>query len=145
MDAAVQSKADEVFVSSDAKASGSVKDYLNKLASQKGIILTHTRRGALLLTEVKANRLPVADLSDAFEKTINVNGQRLHSTVSVIKEANITGGNAGEEELDNPIIHSFRPSVTVQTSGTDNDTKNAAQIKMAAELASIKLTVKLDS
>jgi len=84
-------------------------------------------------------------LSGALEKTLQVDGQKMHSTVAVIKEADITGGNAGEAELDNPLIKSFRPAVAVQSDGTDNDTELATKAKLAAELRAIKLTIKLDS
>ena len=145
VDSAVTARANEVLDTSDASTTGSVKDYIVQLASQKAIIVTHTKYGALFLTEAKANRKPIADLSDAYEKSISINGQKLHSVVAVLKDADITGGNAGEAELDNPLVTSFRPSVGTQKSGSDNDTELAAKAKRGAELKGIKLTVKLDS
>lgn len=145
VDLAVKDRANEVYESSDGKVDGTVKDYLTELATQKSIILSHTSGGALLLTEVKANTRPIADLSDALEKTMSVSGQKLHSSITALKEASLDGGNAGEKELDNPIIDSFRPRVITQTSGNDNDTELAAIKARASELSAIKLVIKLDS
>jgi len=145
VDSAVTARANEVLDTSDASTTGSIKNYLVSLASQKAIIVTHTKYGALFLTEAKANRKAIADLSDAYEKTIAIDGQKLHSVVAVVKDADIKGGNAGEAELDNPLVTSFRPSVGTQKSGDDNDTELAAKAKRGAELKGIKLTVKLNS
>lgn len=145
IDPAVQAKANEAIEKSDAKVGGTVKSYINQLASERDILVTHTSGGALLFTEAKANNQPIADLSDAVGKTLTANGQGLHSSIAVLKEADLNGGNAGEVELDNPIIHSFRPRVVTQTSGDDNDTELAGKNARAAELAGIKLNITLDS
>ena len=145
IDSAVKDAANAVLETTEAKATGSVASYLTTLAAQKSIIVSHTSRGALLLTEAKPNRRPVGDLSNAIEKTLSANGQQLHSYIAVLKDATITGGNAGEEELDNPLIDSFRPKVAEQKSGTDVDTELVAKQIRAAELKAITLTIKLDS
>lgn len=145
VDSIVADDVDSVLESSDASTTGTVKSYLTSLATQKNVILSHTKNGALLFTRAKANQAPIADLSDAVDKKLSVSGQGIHSSIAVFKDANIVGGNAGENELDNPLVTSFRPSVSVQSSGDDNDTELTAKLRRAAELKSIKLTIKLDS
>jgi prophage tail gpP-like protein len=145
IDSAVASRADETFDSSDAKESQTVAVYITELASQKKIIVSHTSAGALLFTEAKANAAPLADLSSVTKKTLSVNGQNLHSSITALRDADISGGNAGESEETSSLVKSFRPRTVKQTSGTDTDTEDVAKMKLAAELKSIKLTIEIDS
>ncbi len=145
VDDIVKKEAETVYETVDADPSGSVRDFIVKLAAQRSIIVSSTRGGSLLFTKTKAGNKPIADLSDATEKTLTVNGQPLHSSITVISEADINGGNAGESEIKNGMIRSFRPRVSIQTSGKDTDTELAAKSARASELNAIGLNIRLDS
>ena len=145
IDSAVEAKMNAVFGTTETKPTESIASYLTKLASQKSIILSHTSEGALLFTEAAANRKPIADFSNSLKRVISINGQGLHSGVTALSEADIDAGNAGQAELNNPLVQSFRPNVVVQSSGDDNDTELVAKKSRAAELAAIRLTIEHNS
>ena len=144
VDQAVQERYDADFKTIEAKADQSAKAYLAEIAAQRGIILSHTSGGALLFTEAKADRRPTLDFADGngyTSATLSVNGQAMHSTVTVLRDADINGGNAGEAEVSNPLIGIKRPRVALQTSGDDNSTELAAEMLRADELKAVTLTI----
>ncbi len=149
IDSSVQSRMSKSFKTSTASSSSSIKDYLSELAVQKNIILSHDTQGRLLFTESKTKQKPILDF-DLTKPTpagmtfeFNYNGQGMHSHITVMKQASIDGGNAGEETIRNPYVVGsyFRPRVTSQTSGDDIDTTLAAKRVLANELRNITLTI----
>jgi prophage tail gpP-like protein len=69
----------------------------------------------------------------------------MHSDITVIKQADSDGGNAGEATIKNPYVpFVFRPKVVTQNSGDDNDTEQAAKNILAAELKNLTLTIVTD-
>lgn len=151
VDDSVASLMDKVFPTTKAEPTETVKDYLCKLANQLNMIVSHTGQGHLLFTRAKTNTDPIINF-DGTVPTLNfglsVNGQMLHSPITVIKQADKDGGNVGQVTVTNPYIPAsttaFRPKVVIQDSGDDNDTMKAAKNVLAAELKAIVLKVSLD-
>lgn len=152
IDPAVQSKMSQAFDTSSASESSTIKDYLTELASQKDIIMSHNEKGNLLFTEAKTDLKPILDFDltkgvipgTSFETTFD--GQAMHSHITLQKQADVDGGNAGDYTIRNPYVIGsvYRPKVMSQSSGDDNDTKLAAERALANELRNLKLTIKTD-
>lgn len=149
IDSSVQSAMSKSFKRSTASSRSTVKDYLTELASQKDIILSHDVEGRLLFTKSKTKQKPILDF-DLTKPTpagmtfdFNYNGQGMHSHITVMKQASIDGGNAGEQTIRNPYVIGsyYRPRVTSQTSGDDNDTTLAVNRVLSNELRNITLTI----
>lgn len=148
VDPAVSSKMDEVYDTSTASVTQTVKGYLNEMASQKNIIVSHTSAGALFFTKAATGKKPILDLQQGIPGTtmsLSFNGQGMHSHITVVKEPDEDGGNAGESTITNPFVpYVFRPRVITQNSGDDIDTEQCAKNALAAELKNIKLTITTD-
>ena len=156
VDSAVASLMDQVFTTSTADTSQSIKSYLCELASQKNINVTHNPQGHLLFTKAKTGGVPILDIdmsgeSGSVQSTIctsmkrSLNGQAMHSSITVIKQADSSGGNAGQSSINNPYATVFRPMVKVQSSGTDNSTAAAARNALSDELKNLKFTLELNT
>lgn len=146
VDGSVSGLMNQKFDTTTASETQTIKSYLNELASQKNIILTHTADGNLLFTKAKTRRTPIFHFENnqpATEMTLQFNGQGMHSDIWVTKEADIDGGNAGQEKISNPFVpYVYRPLVKTQSSGDDVDTKEAVKNVLQSELKGIKLTIK---
>lgn len=147
IDPAVKSRMDKTFKSSTADEKQSIKSYLCEKAAQKNILITHDELGRLVFTEAKTDRLALIDLDGrmpGLDMTLNADGQMMHSLITIIKQADEDGGNAGQSSITNPYSPIFRPLVKVQTSGSDIDTGDTAKASLSEELRGIVLTIKLD-
>lgn len=143
----VSSLADEVFEKSVASPSQTIKSYLDELASQKNIVISHTDAGSLLFTKARSNARPIAQFLGGIPEikmTLSTNGRTTHNEITVYKQADIDNDNAGEETVNNPFVGIFRPTTKEQTSGDDIDTSQAGKNALSAELRSIVLTIELD-
>lgn len=144
---AVKAKMDEVLTVTTAKESQSIKSYLTELAAQKNIILSHTAGGSLLFTLANASQKPVIHFDSGIPNTeisLSINGQAMHSDIKVVAQADTETANTAENIIKNPFVTVYRPKVVVQSSGTDNDTEQAAKNVLADELKNIKLTISTD-
>jgi prophage tail gpP-like protein len=146
----VEAKMNIVYAETTAEPTVTIKDYLTTLAAQRNIIISHDEYGNLLFTTLNTKELPIFHVEEGligYEMGLTFNGQGLHSHITVMKQADSDSDNAGEYTIKNPFVpvaHTYRPKVLVQSSGTDNDTKEAAQNALAAELKAIVLTIKID-
>jgi prophage tail gpP-like protein len=146
VDPAVLDKVNSVFEKTTASETETVKSYLTKMAAQKNIILSHTPQGNLLYTEAKTKSQPIFHFTEATAGVISMeltfNGQPMHSTITMMKQASTEGGNAGQATTRNPYVPFVkRPKVATQSSGTDNETADAGRNALAAELKNIKLVI----
>jgi len=150
IDSVVSKEMEEIYDTSTANESQSIKAYLSELASQKNIILSHTPEGKLLFTQANTKKTPIIDFNipgggsiPGTSFSLNFNGQPMHSQITVLKQAG--SGNAGQSTVTNPFVpFTFRPSILVQNSGDDNDTRKAAKNALAKELQNIKLKITTD-
>lgn len=145
VDAVVAAKMNSKFDTSTASETQTIKGYLTELAAQKKIIISHTPNGDVLFTEAKTKIEPFYHFENGMPDTtmsLNIDGQSMHSHITVQKQASSDGGNAGEITIRNPYVpYVFRPKVSSQSSGNDIDTSEAARMALAAELKAIKLTI----
>lgn len=149
VDSSVASLMNQAFETTTAKESQSIKDYLTSLCAQKNIVMTNTPEGNLLFTRAKTKQKPVVYFQNGqpgFTKmSLAFNGQAMHSEITVIKDADEDGGNAGQSTIYNPYVpYVYRPKVVVQNSGTDVDTDKAARNILADELSNMVLTIETD-
>lgn len=148
IDASVSSRMEEVYKTTTAKESQSIATYLTELSSNKKIIVSHTSKGELLFTEANTKSNPILNFDGGIpfdEMSLDFNGQEMHSDITVVKQADIDGGNAGQFTIKNPYVpYVFRPRVIVQSSGTDIDTELVAKTALAEELKNLRLTIKMD-
>lgn len=123
-----------------------IKSFLNELASQKGIILTHNELGSLVFTRLEVDKLtPAAQFVDGSEGIKNmslaINGQALHSKIVVIRQASTKNPDAGQSEIDNPYCNIYRPKTIILNTADVFDTGKAARKALSDELVNIKLTI----
>jgi len=148
VDPAVASKMNEIYDVSTANEKQSIKQYLSELASQKNIIVSHDENGNLLFTQANTDSDPILNFDGGIPFTsmqLQFNGQQMHSDITVIKQANSRGGNAGQSTVKNPYVpFVFRPRTVVQNSGDDNDTEFTAKMILAQELKNLKLIIVTD-
>jgi prophage tail gpP-like protein len=134
------------FKKTNAEPTQQVKEYLNQLASQRGIILTHNAKGELLFTKLDVSPLlPVANFIEGDTGILSMNlqipGQSLHSEITVIKQASYDNPDAGQKTLENVYCKSFRPMVKILNSGDIFDIEKAARTELSNELSQIKLVI----
>lgn len=148
VDSSISSRMDEVFDKTTANEAQNIKSYLTELASQKNIIISHTSKGELHFTQAKAQQKPILYFDGGIPFTrmsLSFNGQAMHSDITVMKQADKDGGNAGEHTVKNPYVpFVYRPRVIRQSSGNDIDTLQASKNARAAELKNLKLTIVTD-
>src|SRR5258706_1986619 len=144
----VKEKLDKKIDTSTAKESQNIKSYLTELAMQRNVDFSHNEEGDLLITEARTNATPIFEASEGMigvKMKLKYNGQPIHSQITVIKQADTEGGNAGEFTIKNPYCPIvFRPKVIVQSSGDDNTIEETAKNALAAELKNINLVITID-
>lgn len=145
----VAAKVNSVFDKTTANETSSIKQYLTSIASQKNIVLSHTNKGELLFTQARTKKKPSYFFNNdtpATSMELTFNGQPMHSSITLQKQASAEGGNAGEVTIKNPYVPFVRrPKVKTQSSGTDNDTGDAARKSLSEELKNIVLTITTSS
>lgn len=148
IDGTASADANVVYDIQKGSEAENVKSFISRIASQKNIVLSHDKKGNLVFTKGRTNTNPVAKFSlengTATKITLSCNGQKMHNKITVQKEADIEENNAGEETISNPFVSVFRPTTKTQTSGTDNDTAEAAKNALGTELKGLKLTIETD-
>lgn len=147
VDDAVAEDAKKLYAKSVAKDSQSIASYIAQLASQRNIIVSHTAKGELLFTRPKKDSSSIATYREgipSLEFGLSINGQGLHSVVTVQRQSSIGSDSQGDETVSNPLITQFRPLVKEQTKGDASDTPKAAINAIASELKSIVLSIKSD-
>jgi len=149
-------EANEVLEKSTASATDTVKSYLSKICAQKNLILTHNATGKLLIVKQRVLNNSIPFLKD-IDIDLTVNGQAMHSEITVLKQASATDSNSSQETIKNPFITDFqteitpsnkfvpnyRPLVKEQSSGANGDTALAAKNALANDLKALKFSLKL--
>lgn len=149
VDSSAAAKMDKVFQKTTAEATQTIKDYLNDLTSIRDIVMSHDAMGNLLFTTAKTKQSPILIIGPegipGVTMSLSFSGQPLHSEITVIKQADSKGGNAGQATIINPYVPIvYRPKVIIQNSGDDNDTSSAARMALSEELRNIVLTINID-
>lgn len=151
IDPSVASKMNAKVKSSTFEATETIKEVLTKLCVQRKIVMTHNVYGDLVFTQAQTNKKPLFDVSTGVpgvEMELMFDGQKLHSDITVMKEANSSGGNAGQYTIENPLVpvaYTYRPRVVIQSSGDDSTLEEFAKQTLAIEIKeAIVLTIKID-
>jgi len=143
----ISSKVNKPIDVSTAKNSESIQSYLYELAYNRNLVLSHDERGRLLITLADANSPVIAQFTrgvPVVESRLDFDGQAMHSDITVVRQADSDGGNAGSASRKNPYVSIFRPSVKLQTSGDDIDISDSVSRELARELSAIRLSLQLD-
>jgi len=148
VDSIVSGESSQGFETSTSSATQSVKQYLSSMASQKDIIISHNAEGDLVFTKANSKTQPILDITSGIPNVtmgLSFAGQQMHSQITVMKEVDADGGNAGESTIKNPfVLSTFRSAVKTQSSGDDNSTGKAARNALSAEMKNIKLIISTD-
>lgn len=149
IDGGVSALMDQPFDKTTAEVTETIKDYLTKLAAQKGIIISHNAKGNIVFTRANTGAMPILNYGDGGtplpKMKLSFKGGGMHSHIYVLKQADKDGGNAGQSDIRNPYVpYVFRPKVIVQSSGTDIDTDKAARTALGAELKNLKVVIETD-
>lgn len=119
--------------------------FLGELANQRQVILSHDRYGNIVLTESKTKSEPVYHFEDnapGIEFNLEFNGQRMHDTVSMIRQVSKKNTQGGQAEVSNPFVKAYRPTVKRQSAGDNQeDTRTAARNALSEELKAITLDI----
>lgn len=140
---------EEPYAETTAKESQNVKTYLNDLASQKNIILTHDTKGRLVFTKAIPNRLPIFHFEKGLPGVsmgLNFDGQGMHSEITVIKQDEVEeGASSVTSTVFNPYVPIvYRPKVVIQSSTNTNDNEQTAKNILAQELRGLTLNITID-
>lgn len=135
-----------VYKKTTAQPSESIKNFIAKLAAQRNIIMSHDEKGNLLFFKPDFSALPKLFLNE--ENTVSmglkVNGQAMHSTISVIRQPDKDNSSiAPVDTINNSLIGKNRTIVKVLSSGEETATKKAADNVLAEELKNISILVQL--
>jgi prophage tail gpP-like protein len=126
-------------------------NYLQELASQKGLTLSHDVMGDLVVGVPYTGRNYLFEIGTnngiAFEDMyMGYNGQPLHSQIEVKRPPDKNGGDLAYCKMLNPLVPVvFRPKVIIATTGDANTIIQTARNEIGAELKSIPLRIVLKS
>jgi len=136
-----------IYETTVAQPSESIKSYISKLASQRNIIMSHNTKGELYFFRLNINSRAryFFNETNSLSMSLSVNGQGLHSNISVIRQPSFDNNDlTPEDKVSNSLVGKYKPYVKVLSSGTDTDTKKAANNILAGELKNISLTIEFD-
>lgn len=138
--------ANAIYKKSVASPTDTVKAYIAKLTAQRNIVLSHNERGQVVIYKPELDA-PVYyfNSSNTNSMKLRVNGQALHSDISVIRQPSAENtGVSTADTVKNGLIGTFRPQTKILSSGEDTDVSNAANNELAAELKNIEIVVDLN-
>lgn len=150
VDDSAQNEAGKTIAKTSIKPTQKIADYLVEIATQKHLILSHNEKGDLVIKKISdtKNKKPILEFSDGLIGTnieLNFNGQGIHSHITVMKQADSKGGNAGEYTIRNPYCPIVKRPITItQSSGDDISVSETAKNELANELKNIGLTITID-
>jgi len=148
VDKDVESIVNKKYSQSTADQKQSIKSYINELASQRNVTLSHDVQGRLVFTKAKTKMTPIALFTEnkpVISIESDYNGQGMHSHITVVKQAEIEGNNATEYTIENPYVKIYKPTVIEQSSGSTNDVADAAKNLLSSELKNIKINISLNT
>nr|WP_299067202.1 hypothetical protein [uncultured Allomuricauda sp.] len=143
----VLNEANAVYNKTIAEPTDSIASYISKLAAQRNIVLSHNPKGNIVLFRPDVSAAPKLFITkeNANNMGWSVNGQAFHSSIEVIRQpSDDNEGVSLADSASNPLISANRPTVSVLSSGTETETKLAAENKMASELSNLILVVSFE-
>ena len=147
IDPSAAKEVNQIYEKTVAKPDESIKSYISKLTSQRNIVLSHDEYGNILMFKPTLNKKTAIIFNNENTQKISlaVNGQSMHSEISVIRQPSISNKNISPvDTVVNSMVSQKRTLVKVLSSGSDTDTKNAANNTLSSELKNISIGVELD-
>lgn len=147
VDSSVLKEMDLNYAKTVAQPEESVKDFISKLASQRNIILGHNEKGDVLFFKPSINKKSKFFFNDqkGITMSLDVNGQGMHSNISVIRQPSKENQSLSPvDTISNNLVLINRSIVRTLSSGTETDTKKAADNILADELKNISVKVSID-
>lgn len=150
IDTFLQSTFRQKYEKSNAEPGEFVKAYINRLVSQRGVILTHDTSGNLVFTQIRPDKLqPVAGFEvgnpGVFEIGLTTDGQAMHSKITVLRQASQKTTSGLQATVTNPYVSSTREKTKILNSDSTNlqDIQAAARNELGNEIAqAINLKIK---
>ena len=135
-----------VYEKAVAQPTQSVASFLTQLASQRNIVIGHTKKGDVYYFKAFIGSKPVKsyDSSNLLSSKMAINGRAFHSDITVRRQP--SDENVGVSTVDgvkNPNVEQIRSVCKILSSGDDTSTIEAAQNVLAAELRGIQLGLEL--
>jgi len=135
-----------VYEKAVAQPTQSVASFLTQLASQRNIVIGHTKKGDVYYFKAFIGSKPVKcyDESNLLSSKMAINGRAFHSDITVRRQP--SDENVGVSTVDgvkNPNVRQIRSVCKILSSGDDTSTIEAAQNVLAAELRGIQLALEL--
>ena len=135
-----------VYEKAVAQPTQSVASFLTQLASQRNIVIGHTKKGDVYYFKAFIGSKPVKsyDESNLLSSKMAINGRAFHSDITVRRQP--SDENVGVSTVDgvkNPNVKQIRSVCKILSSGDDTSTIQAAQNVLAAELRGIQLALEL--
>ena len=130
-----------------ASPTDTIKEFISKLTAQRNIILSHDAKGNLLFYKpnTKAKAKAFFNEQNTTSMTLNVNGQAMHSKISVIRQPSKDNVSlSAVDTISNHLVKVNRTIVKTLSSGTETDTKKAADNILAEELKNIVVDVNIN-
>lgn len=167
-DKVVQADINTIFPSQVIETDQTIKEYLSKAAAQKNIVLSHDAEGNLVFTRADTNKEPIANFTNVgnpwLDMELTFDGQGMHSLITAQGQQGVTSTNGSQAEMKNPYVQlhldwlgtaglntlgqagvkyntGYRPRVSMQTSGGDNQTQLTARQLLSQELKGIRLEI----
>jgi len=142
----VANKMNLVYEKAVAQPTQSVASFLTQLASQRNIVIGHTKKGDVYYFKAFIGSKPVKsyDESNLLSSKMAINGRAFHSDITVRRQP--SDENVGVSTVDgvkNPNVKQIRSVCKILSSGDDTSTIQAAQNVLAAELRGIQLALEL--
>lgn len=130
-----------------AQPTETIKSFISKLAAQRNIILSHNEKGDLVFFKPDLTAEPVLFLTpeNTITMGLKVNGQQIHRNISVIRQPSKDNNSLSPvDTVENILVGADRSITKVLSSGSETETKKAADNALAAQLKSIDFTVFLN-
>lgn len=150
--AKIQKKTDAVIPKTTAPESQNALSYLKNIAIQKRLILSHDEFGNLIVGVPNTKGKPLFEVDNTEFGTIGItdircviDGQQLHSHITVIRQADKDDGNAAEYTIENPFCPIvYRPKVVSLSFGDDVSIQEMARNELGNDLKAIRFKVSFD-
>lgn len=146
IDSSVTNVTNLIYAKSVASPTESVKDYLSKLTAQRNIVMSHDTKGNIVYFKLNAISTPKIFFrkDNVIQMGFNIDGQNMHNKISVLRQPSKDNKNLSPvDTVTNPLVNNFRPGIKTLSSGTDTDTKKAADNVLASELQNLQLKINL--
>lgn len=121
-----------------------LKTLLVELANERGVFTNHLANGNIHFTDSSSDNLFIQEHFEddgVTEMTLDVDGQAMHSHISVLASSDDEDITEGEYTIRNPYVNITRPIIHTMKNGDAIDVKEYARLLLATELRGIRLKI----